>query len=365
MENVYVMKHSCLNETQRAKKITHPPSPSLKWRGRKRYFKVKKIALPLVIVFVLFAIVFAQAQRSAGAEKTDVRVRSGKQNGVTRLVFDSEETFIKKTKVSTSGMQIVIEFPSDFNIMPQKGFDLETSIRDRFLTINLKEPFEMKVLRLSSPPRLAVDILASKSKVTTDVKPRPEIALSQKIFVIDAGHGGYDFGIIGNDIKEKEIALSIAKDMEGVLIKKGRTVSLVRKSDQFMSLRDRAIFTNQKLPEIFVSIHVSASGNFALYMPKITDTGSEPSAAELYGLSFRQKKYVQKSRALAENIAKSIKEEFNLNVIQREMSLPILNSVGAPAVLIEVPSFKIISYDQKTRTRLAEAIIRGFSYYGQ
>lgn len=362
MENVYVMKHSCLNETQRAKKITHPPSPSLKGRGWKRYFKVKKIALPLVIVFVLFAIVFAQAQRSAGAEKTDVRVRSGKQNGVTRLVFDSEETFIKKTKVSTSGMQIVIEFPSDFNIMPQKGFDLETSIRDRFLTINLKEPFEMKVLRLSSPPRLAVDILASKSKETTDVKPASEVALSQKVFVIDAGHGGYDFGIIGNDIKEKDIVLSIAKDIEGVLIKKGGTVFLVRKSDQFMSLRDRAIFTNQKLPEIFVSIHVSASGNFALYMPKITDTGSEPSAAELYGLSFRQKKYVQKSRALAENIAKSIKEEFNLNVIQREMSLPILNSVGAPAVLIEVPSFKIISYDQKTRTRLAEAIIRGFSY---
>ena len=48
-----------------------------------------------------------------------------------------------------------------------------------------------------------------------------------------------------------------------------------------------------------------------------------------------------------------------------EVPLPILNSAAAPAVLIEIPSFKVMNYDQKTSARLAEAIIKGFSYYGQ
>jgi len=325
-------------------------------------YVMKKGVLTVVIFFVLSAIVFVGDRRSAGAEKTNVNVRSSKQKGMVRLVFEAEESFLKKTNVSSSGLQINVAFPSAFGIKPQKDLGLETSIKDRSLAINLKEPFEMKVLKLSSPPRLVIDVL---SKGTTDLKPQQEVVLATKIFVIDPGHGGYELGIVSNDLKEKDIALFIARDIEGLLIKKDRKVFLTRRSDQFMLLRDRAIFANQKMPEIFASIHVSASENFAIYIPGITDIGSELAAAELYGLNSRQKRYAQKSRKLAETIGKALKEEFNRGVVQREMSLPILTSVGAAAVLIEVPSFKAMTYDQKTRTRLAEAIIRGFSYYGQ
>ncbi len=330
---------------------------------------MRKTVLTAVIFFILGVVVFSQTRGSAGTEKADVTARAGKQSTssgeVVRMVFESEEAFIKKANVFSSGMQLNVEFPSVFNLKPQKGFNFETSIKDRVLIINIKEPFEIKVLRLSSPPRLVIDILSSKSKGTTDTKPQSEVVLSQKVFVLDPGHGGYDFGIISDDLKEKDIALSIAKDIEGLLIKKGKKVYLTKRSDQFMSLKDRAVLANQKMPEIFLSIHVSASENFVVYTPEIADTSSEMSIAELYSLSSRQKRYVKKSIALAENIGKAIKEEFNLNVVQREMSLPILNSVGAPAILIEVPSFKIMSYDQKTLARLAEAVIKGFSYYAQ
>ncbi|MBA3061165.1 MAG: N-acetylmuramoyl-L-alanine amidase, partial [Nitrospirae bacterium] len=191
-----------------------------------------------------------------------------------------------------------------------------------------------------------------------------DVVLAQRIYVIDPGHGGYDFGIAGDDLKEKDIVLSVAREIESLLTKKGKKVFLTRRSDQFMSIKDRAVFTNQKFAEIFVSIHVSSGEGFALYVPNISDTGYDPAVA-LYALSLRQQRYLQKSMALAEGISKAIKEEFNLNVIQREMPLPILNSAAAPAVLIEIPSFKVMNYDQKTRARLAEAIIKGFSYYGQ
>lgn len=235
------------------------------------------------------------------------------------------------------------------------------SIKERIFTVNLKEPFDIKIMRLSSPARLVIDIAP---KAAADIKPQSDVVPAQKIYVIDTGHGGYDSGIAGDDIKEKDIVLSVAREIEGLLIKKGKKVFLTRKSDQFMSIKDRAVFTNQKFAEIFISVHVSSEEGFALYVPNISDTGYDPAVA-LYSLSLRQQRYLQKSRALGDGISKAVKEEFNLNVIRREMPLPILNSVAAPAVLVEIPSFRIMNYDQKTRTRLAEAIIKGFSYYGQ
>ncbi len=316
---------------------------------------MKKVSLLFIIFFFLTPSLFAHAG-------TEVSLRFGKQDGITRVVFEAEESFIKKANVTTSGTQIKIEFPSGFNLTSQKDFNLDTFVEDRFLIINLKEPFETKVLKLSSPPRLVIDISASKKETGTI---QTDVAVLQKVFVLDPGHGGYDFGIINNDSKEKDIALSIARGIEAALIKKGKKVFLTRKGDQFLSLADRAAFANQKTPEIFISIHVSASESFALYIPKFENAGFEASVADLYSLNSRQKRYVENSKRFAESLGKAIKDEFNFNVILREMPLPILNSVGAPSVLIEVPSPKDVSYDQKARIRLMDAIIRGLSLYGQ
>ena len=319
-------------------------------------YAMKKSAFIAIVFFVTAAAVFAQP-------KTDVNMRASKQDGVLRLVFESEEAFLKKANAAVSGLQLNVEFPSAFNIASRKGINLDTSVKERILTVKLKEPFDIKIMRLSSPARFVIDIVP---KAAADIKPQSEseIVPAQKIYVIDPGHGGYDFGIAGDDIKEKDIVLSIAREIENLFAKKGKKVFLTRKSDQFMSIKDRAVFTSQKFAEIFVSIHVSSGEGFALYVSKISDAGYDPVAA-LYSLSLRQQRYLQKSRALGDGISKAVKEEFNLNVIRREMPLPVLNSAAAPAVLIEIPSFKVMNYDQKTRAKLAEAIIKGFSYYGQ
>jgi N-acetylmuramoyl-L-alanine amidase len=317
-------------------------------------YVMKKSAFITAVFFVMASAAFSQP-------KTDVNIRASKQEGIIRIVFESEETFLKKANAAVSGLQLNVEFPSAFNIASRKGIDLDTSIKERILIVNLKELFEIKIMRLSSPARFVIDIAP---KAAADIKPQSDIVLAQKIYVIDPGHGGYDFGIAGGDLKEKDIVLSIAREIESLLTKKGKKVFLTRKSDQFMSIKDRTVFTNQKFAEIFVSIHVSSGEGFALYVPNISDAGYDPAAA-LYSLSLRQQGYLQKSRVLGDGISKAVKEEFNLNVIRREMPLPILNSAAAPAVLIEIPSFKVMNYDQKTRARLADAIIKGFSYYGQ
>lgn len=182
--------------------------------------------------------------------------------------------------------------------------------------------------------------------------------------VLDAGHGGYDFGIISGDAKEKDISLGLTKDLGAILLKKGKKVFLTRKADQYISLIDRINLVNQKSPEVFISIHSSMSENFVLYSPEFEEQGSDE-IVDLYSLSSRQKKYIGKSKALSDCIEKAIKDEFKVDVIRREMFLPVLNSANAPSVLIELPSPKFVVYDQQMRARLVNSIINGIVAYGQ
>ncbi|MDP2279787.1 MAG: hypothetical protein Q8K51_16380, partial [Nitrospirota bacterium] len=112
---------------------------------------MKKSAFIAIVFFVMASVASAQP-------KTDVNMRTSKQEGVIRLVFESEEAFLKKANAAVSGLQLNVEFPSAFNIASTKGSNLDTSIKERILTVNLKEPFDIKIMRLSSPARFVIDI---------------------------------------------------------------------------------------------------------------------------------------------------------------------------------------------------------------
>ncbi|CAM4353442.1 hypothetical protein BAMA_15670 [Bacillus manliponensis] len=80
---------------------------------------------------------------------------------------------------------------------------------------------------------------------------------------IDAGHGGHDSGAAGNGLLEKNIVLSIAKEMKRILVNEyGMTVGMTRESDIFLSLSQRAAKANAWGADIFVSIHCNAGGGW-------------------------------------------------------------------------------------------------------
>lgn len=81
-----------------------------------------------------------------------------------------------------------------------------------------------------------------------------------KIIVIDAGHGGKDPGAIGrNGMAEKDITLFVSLRLRELIIKRlGRGVLMTRDQDVFIELEDRAKFANNMGADLFVSVHVNS-----------------------------------------------------------------------------------------------------------
>ena len=182
--------------------------------------------------------------------------------------------------------------------------------------------------------------------------------LHQKVIFLDAGHGGFDYGIIAKDSKEKDLDLIITKDLNAALSKKGNKTFLTRKIDQSLSILERITLVNSKKPDLFISVHSSFSNAFVVYTAAFDESATEASARS-YSLAAIQSRHIEKSRSLAKAIGKALKDEFKGDVFIRELPLPVLSSIDSPAILIEYPSIQLNAYDQKMRDRLAKAVVKG------
>jgi N-acetylmuramoyl-L-alanine amidase len=89
----------------------------------------------------------------------------------------------------------------------------------------------------------------------TTVTPRDR---SKKVIVIDPGHGGKDSGATGNGYMEKNIVLEIGLELSEQLKAMGYTVYMTRSTDVFIELKDRTKFANDKMADLFLSVHANA-----------------------------------------------------------------------------------------------------------
>ncbi|MDA8170099.1 MAG: N-acetylmuramoyl-L-alanine amidase [Nitrospiraceae bacterium] len=188
------------------------------------------------------------------------------------------------------------------------------------------------------------------------------------LVAIDAGHGGSDEGIVyttagARPVKEKDIALSLAKAAQAALRQRGIPAFLVREVDRNMGISERASAANEKSPSLFLSIHVSSRGDFNIYVTWMP--AQEPDVRKLYLYSRRQRPYIAQSREFAASLEQAVKEAFpGKGVSYIEMPLSLLNEISAPAVMIEVPYPDSVDYgNQLNRQRFAAAIANAVTLY--
>lgn len=106
--------------------------------------------------------------------------------------------------------------------------------------------------------------------VSVPVPPRPTYYSLPRIqgsdddrplVVIDAGHGGHDPGSISADgVREKDLALDIAKAIRDELVESGRArVALTREDDRYLLHRDRFEVARKLGAALFISVHCDAA----------------------------------------------------------------------------------------------------------
>lgn len=229
------------------------------------------------------------------------------------------------------------------------------------------------------------------------VKPaRPTI-------VIDAGHGGIDPGAQGATTTEKDIVLSVAKEVSRQLGSAGRyDVVLTRSSDVFVSLDQRVEISNKHHADLFVSIHADSLDSKAYAQSvrgatvytlaeKATDAGTAARAAKenasdlLAGLDIAKVEADTHVRDILFDLMRRESANFSADFrkllvgeMKRRLTLArepyrsgpfrVLRQPGSPAVLIEL-GFLSNAEDERSMTSqawqrsVAEAVAKAVDSY--
>ena len=136
--------------------------------------------------------------------------------------------------------------------------------------------------------------------------------------VIDAGHGGSDYGAIRDNVNEKDLTLELSQKLRDYLQKNGVKVIMTRDKDETLSLQRRSEISNEINPNAFVSIHINSF------------TRSDVKGLETYW-------YQPQSKSLAQIVHNYL----TLSVDSPDRGLQtarfyVINHTKAPSILVEV-----------------------------
>ena len=347
-----------------------------------------------------------------------LKIRSYTHDEKTRVVIDmSEQTEFSTNKLANPD-RIYVDIMG--SILKLEDSSKKVDINDdtvkivrtaKFNEETIRVVFELfkasnyNVFKLSGPERIVVDIFKSEIekeevKDTISVKPVKETTVDllepgNRVIIIDPGHGGSDPGAIGQSgLKESEVTLKIALNLEKLLKSAGIPTFLTRYENKFISLENRTIFANQKNGFVFISLHAnSATGNrptaigietFVLSSKYIGASARDVADREnrasrthpevdtdlaLIIADLEESANIQYSLDLAEIIQKKLVETLKLkNRGVKQAPFVVLKGANMAAILVEV-AFISNSREEKLlknndfNLKAAQALFDGLKYY--
>ncbi len=143
------------------------------------------------------------------------------------------------------------------------------------------------------------------------------------VVVIDASHGGKDFGSSNKDFSEKAIVASITKKIKELNLDSEIIIRLTRTDDENLTVLERLKIVNEIKPDLFISLHINNSKN------------SEKSGYEVYVCD--QSTNFEKSNTLANRLINSFSANFPLsNSGIKAAQFLVLKKSEVPSMLIEL-----------------------------
>ena len=200
----------------------------------------------------------------------------------TRIVIDKEEDTLfnitntdKVVIISFDDAEVLSETFSNifFNDDRIQKVLIKRDKRTIKLIVHINKNFKVKHFTLQPNAkykfhRLVVDIIDLESQVKIqDIKATKAVKnvkksaqISQKIILVDAGHGGEDSGAIGkNKSQEKSVNLAIAKKLVAIINKNSDLKAvLTRSGDYYIPLTKRITIAQKENATMFISIHADS-----------------------------------------------------------------------------------------------------------
>jgi N-acetylmuramoyl-L-alanine amidase len=188
---------------------------------------------------------------------------------------------------------------------------------------------------------LALGWLAYRLESVPPLKILPWDREGAPLVVVDAGHGAHDGGAVANGVVEKDLSLTLAKQVRERLEKAGVRVQMTREKDRFLELEERCQVAADCGADAFVSIHLNTS----------------PSA-EVHGLEtyYAAKSLMNRAIAATQAEDRGIKDS-QLIVVMRSPCPAALVECGFLTHSDEARCLKSSDYQQKLTQGIADGMI--------
>ncbi len=193
-------------------------------------------------------------------------------------------------------------------------------------------------------------------------------------FILDPGHGGDDLGAVVRGLREKDIALAIARKVKERLAADGLAARLTRDSDFFIPLNERVL--ENELGEAFISLHLNevrgkkAQGItvYAFGKDHLRIRRHHHRRRKVPPMPAPPKEEAHASAALADTIVRSLRSQgFHVDPPARA-AFYVLKNPAIPSVLIEMgylsnPQEAARLDDPAYQEKLADAIASSLKSY--
>ncbi len=296
--------------------------------------------------------------------------------GVTRVVLDTKDGSNFSVSMESSPYRLVVELRGS----------------EKTLAANRMNPNQTSAAVNAAPTPAKTSPVAALAAQTPG-QPLPARTGKFRI-VLDAGHGGWDLGTVGQQgLMEKDLVLDVTQRLGKLLqARLGSEVMFTRTGDSYLPLDQRADFANQAQADLFVSVHAnysrsaaargvetyytnlfSAPGSKEVEKP---DDGTFPKLTPVSLSAGGLHEKVEESRKLAASVQRSLYATLAASSPDirnrgiKDSAFAVLTGTTMPAILTEI-SFVSSPQDEHNlqseayRQRIAEALYKGIAGYQQ
>ena len=199
------------------------------------------------------------------------------------------------------------------------------------------------------------------------------------IVVIDAGHGGPNFGTLSHDrkLKEKDLTLDWALRIQKLLEGTAWKAVLTRPVDLDLGLTNRVAFAENEKADLFISLHFNSFSNQKedgietyCFTPQGMASHLTRGYADEINVDFPNNRYDVENLLLAYDLHRSVLKHTGRKDrgIRRARFMTVLRDQNRPAVLIEGgylsnPAEAKLIATPEYRQKLAEAVVEALGVH--